>query len=230
MADKLAIINRAASATGNERLASLDDTGEVALVLNEHYEAIVADLLTQPGWKFAKRTAALTRLTDVAVAPWAAIFALPPDLLALSLVQSAQGLRLDHEQCSAASGPAVAVLEDWSTLQVIARYVARVPEAEWPGDFTMAVQLRMEAIMLSAIAEQRTAAGAREGAANSREQRARVRDANSSTPGDPAEWDLTRSRDRVGAWGRFRERGGRAWCGGQPAAPVVLSTSTTPTS
>jgi hypothetical protein len=69
-------------------------------------------------------------------------------------------VRIDHEERDLPSGRAIAVLA--TSQQLTAVYTFRVAEDRFPADFAMAVQKRMEAIMLSGIAEQRDQAAGRE--------------------------------------------------------------------
>ena len=183
-----------------------------------HYDGIVEQMLTQHAWKFARRSALLTMLSDPVESPWSALYLTPPDCLSLQYVQTDQAFRVDHEERDVPSGRAIAVVNlydstyfggDLPAQILTAIYTARVAEDRWPADFALAVQYRMEGVFLSAIAEQRTDADEREQMAARVEQRARVRDQRASTPTDATEWDLVAARRRSSAWGAWRYRGGR---------------------
>lgn len=221
MPSKIEIVQRAAFLTGNGALSSLDDGGDVATGVNLTYEAIVTAALTAHGCKFARRTLPLALTTDVPVPPWTGVWALPPSLLTLDFVQSGWAVRQDCEECvTAEGGKGVQVAGEWFSPSLEAELVwenawgglyavgpIRVDESLWPADFAMGIQQQMEAVFLSGISEQRTAAGAREQMAAQTLQRARVRDSRASTAGDATGWDLTaarRSNGRWSAWARGR--------------------------
>ncbi|WGM47651.1 hypothetical protein KOAAANKH_02533 [Brevundimonas sp. NIBR10] len=195
---KIEIIKRAASATGNGGLVSIDDNAEIARLTSEHYEAIVEEYLTQHGWKFARRSAACQLTTITPELPWTQVWRKPVLLLSLQYAATAEGQRVDAEERDTPQGPGIAVNCDQTSLNAVGTY--RVAEDRWPGDFAMAVQHRMEAIFLSSIAEQRSEAESREKLAEAKLQRARVRDQRASTASDPGEWDLAAARNRRGAW------------------------------
>lgn len=193
MASKIEIVQRAAFNTGNGWIASLDAIDDVSQGAAANYEAILEAMLTQHAWKFARRAAAINKLTTVPETPWTALYQAPVGMLSLEyLVDTDSGQRVEHEERDLASGRAIAVLDNHTNLTCV--YTYRVSEDRFPADFALALQYRMEAIFLSGIAEQRTEATSREKAAAMYEQRARVRDQRSSTATNADEWDLTTAR------------------------------------
>lgn len=199
MTSKIEIVSRASSATGNGPITSLADNSDVALIVDSHYDAILEAMLTQHAWKFARRTAALTLLADEVETPWDALWQAPTGMLALQyLVDPATGLRIEHEERDLTSGRAFAVLGDFDAITAVFTY--HVSEDRFPADFALALQYRLEAVMLSGIAEQRDQANRREQAAFITEQKARVRDQRSSTATDAGEWDLTVARRAGSRW------------------------------
>ncbi|GEM_PF-4323501 len=204
---KIEIIKRAASFTGFGSLVSIEDNEEIARLTSEHYEAIAQEMLTEHGWKFARRAEPM-QLTPLApIAPWSQLWRKPPGLLSLQLVQTASGQRVDQEEQDTDQGACCAVMGGYRALYAVG--VFRVPEDRWPADFAMAVQHRMESVFKAGIAEQWTEASEREKLAGAKQQRSRVRDQRASTAGDAAEWDLAAARSRRGAWDVRAYRGGR---------------------
>lgn len=195
---KIEIIKRAASHSGNGSLVSIEDNDEISRLVDEHYEAIVEEYLTQHGWKFARRGEAcqLTNLTPEK--PWMQVWRKPTGLLSLQYACTAEGVRVDCEERDTTQGRTLVVLTEQTALNAVGTY--RVAESAFPADFAMAVQHRMEAVFLAAIAEQRDQAEARERLAEQKLQRARVRDQRASTATDASEWDLTAARSRRAAW------------------------------
>lgn len=201
MASKIEIVGRAVSATGNGAIVSLDDIsdGSLALIIDQHYEGLVTSMLTQHGWKWARRTAELTQLEATPEAPWTALYQAPVGMLALHyVVETTTGQRIDCEERDLVTGRAIAVIGDWDSLTAVFTY--RTSENVFPADFALALQYRLEAVILSGLAEQRDQANKRESMAADYEQKARVRDQRSSTAGDPSEWDLTNARRRSTNW------------------------------
>jgi hypothetical protein len=195
---KIQIIKRAASATGNGLIVSLDDNSDVAQIVEEHYDGLVESMLTQHAWKFARRTSPLQKLSQAVEPPWNALWQAPSGMLSLHYVADASGIRVDHEERDLDSGRAIAIQQAYDALTAV--FTFRVSEDRFPGDFALALQYRLEAVMLSGIAEQRTEALKREAKAELVEQKARVRDQRASSATDAGEWDLTRARNRRSRW------------------------------
>ncbi len=197
---KLGIIARSATRTGNDTITSLADGSQVSALAAEHYEGIVEEFLTQHAWKFARKVEAMSLTVLTPEKPWLQIWRKPTGLLSLQYVQDDEGQRVDQEERSTTQGPCCVVQDvyDAGTLYAVGTY--RVDESEWPADFAMAVQHRMEAIFYGGIAEQHDLAKDRERLSEMTLQRARVRDQRASTATDAGEWDLAAARNRRGAW------------------------------
>lgn len=196
---KIEIIKRAASMTGNGGLVSLDDNEEVARIAEEHYEAIVSEMLCAHTWPWARRSAALMALDDTPERPWSRAWAKPTLLLALSYVCDEGGFRVDAEERDTESSAAIVTMGCGDT-KLFAVGTYRVAEDRWSADFAAAVQKRMEAVFRKGIAEQQTEGNRDDQAAEMKTQRARTRTMRSSTSPDASEWDLTRARSRSTAW------------------------------
>lgn len=195
---KIEIIKRAASFSGFGALTSIEDDAEVARLTREHYEAIAEEMLTEHGWKFARRVEPMQKTQLTPERPWAQIWRKPPNLLSLAYVQDEYGQRIDQEERDTDQGACCAVMSSHDALFAVGTY--RVAEDRWPADFAMSVQHRMESVFLASVAEQRTAAREREGLAGAKQQKSRVRDQRASTASDPTEYDLAAARNRRGAW------------------------------
>ncbi|HEV7352591.1 MAG TPA: hypothetical protein VGN74_05620 [Brevundimonas sp.] len=195
---KIEIIKRAASITGNGALVSIDDNEEVARLTDEHYEAIVEEMLCEHTWPWARRAVAMTAIEFTPERPWRKAWGKPVGLLALTYVQDANGLRVDHEERDTDTMAAVLTMVEDDVVYALGTY--RVDEDRWSADFAMAVQKRMEAVFRKAIAEQTTEGNRDEQAGMAKAQKARVRSQRSSTSPDASEWDLTRARMRSRSW------------------------------
>lgn len=198
MTSKLDIIARAASRTGNGVITSLDDGSEIAELTSQHYEGIVEEYLTQHGWKFARKVnpMQLTELTPEK--PWEQVWRKPTGLLSLQYVQDENGRRVEAEERSTSQGACVVVLSEYEELHAVGVY--RVDESEWPADFAMVIQHRMEGVFYGGVAEQHDLAQQAERTAEGKLQRARVRDQRASTATDANQWDLAAARTRSAAW------------------------------
>lgn len=195
--NKLAIIQRAASAAGYGVIATLDDNAQIARLVNVHYDALLESMLTQHSWNFARRTEPLTKYLDLDPAmPWGFLWAKPPEALSLHYMLDSYGNRLEYQERDSDAGPAIATIYE-DTDGVYAVFTKRVAENRLPADLAKALQYRIEAVFLDAV-EQRTAARAREKDAEFLETKARVRDKRASTAPN-TNWDLAMSRGR-GRW------------------------------
>lgn len=197
---KIEIIKRAASFTGFGALVSIEDNEEIARLTGEHYEAIAEEMLTEHGWKFARRVEPMQLTTHEPEKPWSQAWRKPPNLLSLQYVQTKDGQRVDQEERDTNQGACCVVMGQYAADSLYAAGVYRVAEARWPADFAMAVQHRMESVFMAGISEQRTEAKERENLSALKQQKSRVRDQRASTAGDAGEWDLTAGRSRRQAW------------------------------
>lgn len=195
---KIEIIKRAASESGNGGLVSLDDNEEIARLVEEHYEAIVGEMLTQHTWPWARRVEPMTALPATPEYPWRKMWARPPGMLALQYVSNEYGVRVDHEERDTVASAAIVTICTDNVLYAVG--TSRVSEDRFPPDFAMSLQKRMTAVFRKAISEQTTEGNRDDQVAGFKEQRARVRATRSSTATDPSEWDLTLARRRSGAW------------------------------
>lgn len=198
---KIEIIKRAAGFTGFGALVSIEDNEEIARLTGEHYEAIVQEMLTEHGWKFARRAEPMQLTTHTPERPWSQAWRKPPGLLSLQYVQTKDGVRVDQEERDTDQGACCVVMGCYSENEPLyALGVYRVAEDRWPADFAMSVQHRMESVFKAGIADQWSEARERENLAGAKQQKSRVRDQRASTAGDASEWDLTASRSRRGAF------------------------------
>ncbi|WP_433942380.1 hypothetical protein [Brevundimonas diminuta] len=197
---KIEIIKRAASFTGFGALVSIEDNEEIARLTGEHYDAIAEEMLTEHGWKFARRAEPMQLTTYAPERPWRQAWRKPPDLLSLQYVQTKDGVRVDQEERDTDQGACCVVMGCYEPDALWALGVYRVAEDRWPADFAMAVQHRMESVFKAGISEQWTEASERERLASLKQQKSRVRDQRASTPTDALEWDLAAARSRRHAW------------------------------
>jgi hypothetical protein len=198
MATKLGIIQRAATRSGNRTITSLDDGSQIAALTSEHYDSIADEYLTQHGWNFARKAAAMTLTSLTPEKPWKQVWVKPAGLLSLQYVQDEKGQRVDQQERSTTQGACCVVENEYEELFAIGTY--RVDEDEWPADFAMVIQHRMEAVFHGGVSEQHDLAEKATRTAELKLQRARVRDQRASTATDASQWDLAAARSRRGAF------------------------------
>jgi hypothetical protein len=82
--DKLAICNQMIGGVHGTRLtdiSALGGTSKEALILRDHYDAVVQFCFTRTSWRFATAKVALSKLSGAPLNRWAAAWQLPPDHL-----------------------------------------------------------------------------------------------------------------------------------------------------
>jgi hypothetical protein len=188
MATNFDIINAALTRTGNEPITSFSEGTTPANIAAANYDILIENELASYRWRAATKTAHLNRIDGDPGLPWTDAYQLPSDLV---LVRSVfvDGVAVDYEQ----QGDKVLALTG-EDADVVVKYVWGNPESAWPGLFREAIIQRLEALFLRAISHSYDEAEARDKAANGTFMRARVMDAQGSTPTNPFESSTLRAR------------------------------------
>lgn len=183
------LINAALTRTGNQPITSLTDGTAESEVAAANYEEKVKELLGRHAWRFATRTEALNRLLATPPEPWQVNYQLPNDVLLVRDVKLA-GHPVHWRR-----------IEDTIQVQnnadgaLVATFVLRPPEVEWPPHFRNLVIMAMEAVFLRAIGERYDEAEARE---NKMERlllpEARRLDSQEARSGDPFTYPIMSAR------------------------------------
>ena len=140
------VCSRALILIGEEGIASFADGTAQSDVADAMYEDIARTALTNTRWRFATQQAQLSRLAAAPTGRYDAAYQLPGDLLMLSAVTVN-----DHPIKYDTYGDKVYC--DASVTDVlIADYIYRADEADWPPFFTLAVEYSMAAVFAVSIA------------------------------------------------------------------------------
>lgn len=144
------VIQAALHRVGEEELASLDEDASAARVANSNYEGIVRALFARHAWTFAKQTLDLTYDEEVALGQWSHAFVWPSEVMNIrSVVYAEGGRRLRAGEYAIESGRVLTRSD--TPLQIIA--TVRALEADWPGDFSEAVVVRLHGLFLEALCD-----------------------------------------------------------------------------
>lgn len=194
-------INAALTRIGEDPITSLTQGGAAANTALNNYENLVKAALCSR-FRFATKIETLNLLDpDVhgdPPEPWGHAYQLPTtDLLQIRTVKSG-GVPIAYEKMG--TKVFCDVGED---ADVIAVYVWRVPEAQWPPDFAEALTIQLEALFLRAVGERHDEAKDRDKDARRAFSTARTNDSQSQTPVDPmASPTLAARRGVVGSRSR----------------------------
>jgi hypothetical protein len=141
----LKICSRANMLCGGDPITSFDDGTAEADLCDAMYEDVARAVLTNSRWRFATKQAVLVRDAEAPTGRFDASYQLPADLLMLSAVTVNDSPILydtygDKVFCDSSSSDVV-----------IADYIYRADEADWPPFFTLAVEYSMAAVIATSI-------------------------------------------------------------------------------
>lgn len=140
------ICSRALILIGAEPITSFNDNTTEALVAVNMYEDVAQASLCNTRWSFATEQAQLNRLTDEPTGRYDAAYQLPSNLLMLNAITVN-----DNKTKHRIYGDKV-FTNTSSADEVIADYIYRADESDWPSFFTLAVEYALAAIFASSIA------------------------------------------------------------------------------
>lgn len=140
------VCSRALILIGEEGISSFTDGTAQSDVADAMYEDIARTALTNSRWRFATQQAELNRLVTAPTGRFNAAYQLPADLLMLSAVTVG-----DHPIKYDTYGDKVFCDADEQDV-LIADYIYRADEADWPPFFTVAVEYAMAAVFAVSIA------------------------------------------------------------------------------
>lgn len=171
----LDICSRASLLTGGAIIASFSDGTAEADVANAVYEDIVVTALSDNRWRFATKQAELSANVTAPVSRWDAAYDFPADLLMLNAVTiNDNPIKYDvygsQVYCNAVSADTV-----------VADYVYRALEDDWPSYFVMAVQFKVASILAVSTARDGQLASILEGQAERQMIKARRLDSQQQT-------------------------------------------------
>ena len=140
------ICSRASVLIGGTLIASFSDGTVEADVANAMYEDIARTALTNTRWRFATNQVVMNRLASEPTGRFDAAYQLPSDCLMLSSVTvNDQSIIYDtygdKVYCNESEGS-----------EVVADYIFRALEGDWPPYFITAVEYQMAALMAISVA------------------------------------------------------------------------------
>lgn len=140
------ICSRASTLIGGSPISSFSDGTVESDVANAMYEDIVRAALTNSRWRFATDQAVLNRLASAPVGRFSAAYQIPATSLMVNAVTISDinieyDIYTDKIYCEASAD------ED-----VIADYIYRALEGDWPPYFITAVEYEMAALMAVSVA------------------------------------------------------------------------------
>ena len=169
------ICSRALILIGADPITSFDDDTTEALVASNMYEDVARSQLCLMRWRFATDQAVLARLSDEPTGRFDNAHQLPTGLLMLNAVTVA-----DNPIKYTVYGDKVfSNVSDNDT--VIADYIFRAGEEDWPSYFVIAVEYILASIFATSIARDANLAAILEQKANVFMAKARSTDSQQST-------------------------------------------------
>lgn len=192
MATDLSVLNAALTRVGCNPITSFSGSGVAEQVASANYEIVVEAHISMYPWKRASKIQQLSRLDPDEEGeppePWTAAYQLPTDMAELRTIKVA-GKPIPYEVhgdvvlCDAAEDD-----------EVIAHYVWRADESDWPAWFREGITREMEAVFLRGIGERYREAEARQTAAEEWWKTAKNRDAQSQPPRNPVRSGVLEAR------------------------------------
>jgi len=169
------VCSRASILMGGAPITSFADGSAEADVCDAMYEDIARASLTNSRWRFATNQAVLNRLASAPVGRWDAGYQLPANTLTVNAVTvndypigfDTYG---DNIYCNASA-----------TDELVADYIFRATEAQWPSYFTVAVEYAMAAVLAVSVARDASMAQMMEQKAALAMAQARNRDSQRQT-------------------------------------------------
>jgi hypothetical protein len=131
---------------GGSPIASFEDGTAEADTCEAMYEDVARASLTNTRWRFATNQSLLTRVVTPPIGRFSAAYQLPSTMLMLNAL-TVNDMPIEYDiygdkaYCDAAPND-----------DVIADYIFRTVEANWPAYFTIAVEFSMAAILAVSVA------------------------------------------------------------------------------
>lgn len=140
------VCSRASILMGGSPITSFTDGSAEADVCDAMYEDIARASLTNTRWRFATNQAVLNLLASAPVGRWGLGYQLPAGTLTVNAVTVNDypiGFDTYGDNIYANTTEAD---------EVVADYIFRAPEAQWPSYFTVAVEYSMAAVLAISVA------------------------------------------------------------------------------
>jgi len=140
------VCSRASILIGGNAIQSFSEGTAEADVVDAIYEDIARAALTNTRWRFATNQAQLSRLEAAPTSRFDSAYQLPNDLIMLSAVTV-----VDEPISYDTYGDKVFCDANENDI-VVADYIYRADEANWPPYFTIAVELQVAAMLAISVA------------------------------------------------------------------------------
>jgi len=169
------ICSRASLLIGGDAIQSFTDGTAESSVADAIYEDIARSSLTNTRWRFATNQAVLNRLSTAPTGRWDAAYQMPSGTLMLNAITvEEQAIEYDtygdKVYCDAVS-----------TDEVIADYIFRAEEVNWPPYFTLAVEFAVASVFAISLARDAQLGSAMENRAERQLIKARRLDSQQQT-------------------------------------------------
>ena len=169
------ICSRASLLIGGDAIQSFEDGSAEASVSAAMYEDIARAALTNTRWRFASDQAVLNRLANAPTGRWDAAYQLPSECIMVSAVT------IDEAQIRFDTYGRKVFCDAVETDEVVADYIFRADESDWPPYFTVAVEYLMAGVLAISVARDNSLAQMMEAKAEYYIRLARARDSQSQT-------------------------------------------------
>ena len=153
------ICSRASLLIGGDAIQSFEDGSSEASVAAAMYEDIARAALTNTRWRFASDQAVLNRLANAPTGRWDAAYQLPSECIMVSAVT------IDEAQVRFDTYGRKVFCNAVETDEVVADYIFRADESDWPPYFTIAVEYLMAGVLAVSVARDGSLAQMMEGKA-----------------------------------------------------------------
>ena len=140
------ICSRASLLIGGDVIQSFDDGTAEATICDAMYEDMARTALTNSRWRFATDQAVLNRLTSAPTGRWDAAYQIPSESIMLS------GVTVNDFTINYDTYGSKIYCNSSSSDVVIADYVFRTSEADWPPYFVTAVEYIMAGVLAVSVA------------------------------------------------------------------------------
>jgi hypothetical protein len=169
------ICSRASLLIGGDAIQSFTDGTAESSVADAIYEDIARSSLTNTRWRFATNQAVLNRLSTAPTGRWDAAYQMPSGTLMLNAITvEEQAIEYDtygdKVYCDAVS-----------TDEIIADYIFRAEEVDWPPYFTLAVEFAVASVFAISLARDAQLGSAMENRAERQFIKARRLDSQQQT-------------------------------------------------
>lgn len=140
------ICSRASILMGGSPISSFSEGTVESDVVDAIYEDMARESLTSTRWRFATNQQVLNRLQDEPVGRFSSSYQMPSDLLMLSAVT------VDESPIEFDTYGRKVFCDASDSDVLVADYIFRADEANWPPFFTLAVELQVASMLSISVA------------------------------------------------------------------------------